>query len=341
LSRGLAIRYSVIIILATGIVLVLGGCRLVSDLAPLPTVGISTTPSGGVAPLHVQLAAVFARPVEQAQLLYDWDLGDGTELAGRSIVHTYSEPGQYTVSLTVTDGQGEESNCQIVIQVSKNPEEGENLRDLIGFGDHVLFWHDGHACIRVAEAVWVHPDILRVEMLKDTHELIDEELTLGKGRFTILSAGQEEELSQVPANYYGVDIPPPVRTDLQELVDALDAFRFPQRYIPEVYEATHMAAYLEVVLENLGFDAWIAIGPNPVPRCDGMHSWVLVNVGGTTVAIEPMDSSLIAPESALIFDSHPSICPYYIGEGLEIYHDIYVLAAMRSVDGFEWWKVAQ
>jgi len=341
LSKGSSIRHVIILVLFTVIVFVLVGCRFVSDPTPLVTVGISTTPSGGVAPLRVQLAAVFARPVKQSQLLCDWDLGDGTEFAGHSIVHTYNEPGQYTVCLTVTDGQGGESSCQIVLHVSKNSGEGENLRDLIGFGDHVLFWYDGYACIRIARAVWVHPDMLRVEMLKDTHELIDEELTLSKGRFTILSAGQEEELSRVPANYYSVDIPPPLRTDLQELVDALDAFRFPQRYIPGVYEATHMAAYLEVVLENLGFDAWIAIGPNPVPRCDGMHSWVLVNVGGTTVAIEPMDSSLIAPESALIFDSHPSICPYYTGEGLEIYHDIYVLTAMRSVDGFEWWEVAQ
>jgi len=38
--------------------------------------------------------------------LYRWSLGDKTIEYGRRIVHTYSDPGEYRVGLTVTDARG-------------------------------------------------------------------------------------------------------------------------------------------------------------------------------------------------------------------------------------------
>lgn len=39
-------------------------------------------------------------------LSYAWEFGDGHDGAGRTVTHTYSEAGTYTVKLTVTDAQG-------------------------------------------------------------------------------------------------------------------------------------------------------------------------------------------------------------------------------------------
>ncbi len=39
-------------------------------------------------------------------LAFQWDLGDGTVLAGEKIRHAYAKPGRYAVRLTVSDGSG-------------------------------------------------------------------------------------------------------------------------------------------------------------------------------------------------------------------------------------------
>lgn len=40
---------------------------------------------------------------EGSIVAYDWELGDGTTAAGATVTHTYTQPGIYRVSLTVTD----------------------------------------------------------------------------------------------------------------------------------------------------------------------------------------------------------------------------------------------
>lgn len=37
---------------------------------------------------------------------YEWDFGDGNNASGRVVNHIYSQPGEYTVTLTVTDNDG-------------------------------------------------------------------------------------------------------------------------------------------------------------------------------------------------------------------------------------------
>jgi chitodextrinase len=44
------------------------------------------------------------------QLEYAWDFGDGATAAGESVYHTYSEPGNYLLTLAVTD-KYEQSQC--------------------------------------------------------------------------------------------------------------------------------------------------------------------------------------------------------------------------------------
>lgn len=46
-----------------------------------------------------------------------WDLGDGTTGTGSAVTHLYGAPGQYTVTLTVTDDQGQTDSVSQLISV--------------------------------------------------------------------------------------------------------------------------------------------------------------------------------------------------------------------------------
>ncbi len=48
---------------------------------------------------------------------YEWDFGDGTNETGLSVNHTYAEPGNYTVTLTVRDAAGNEDKHFINVTV--------------------------------------------------------------------------------------------------------------------------------------------------------------------------------------------------------------------------------
>ena len=46
-----------------------------------------------------------------------WTLGDGANLTGESVMHAYSIPGNYTVTLTIKDSQGTTASSSIYLQV--------------------------------------------------------------------------------------------------------------------------------------------------------------------------------------------------------------------------------
>ncbi len=56
---------------------------------------------------------------------YEWSFGDGTNGTGEITNHSFHSPGNYTVSLEVTDSDGEERRCNardMTIRIcSKNP----------------------------------------------------------------------------------------------------------------------------------------------------------------------------------------------------------------------------
>ncbi len=64
--------------------------------------------TGYVGGAHDEL--LFDASASQAQdgrpLAFEWDLGDGTVLAGEKVRHAYVKPGRYPVRLTVSDGSG-------------------------------------------------------------------------------------------------------------------------------------------------------------------------------------------------------------------------------------------
>jgi PKD repeat protein len=52
---------------------------------------------------------------------YLWDFGDNSTGEGKTVTHTYKEPGNYTVTLTVIDNDGSKSTTSIIIEVKEKP----------------------------------------------------------------------------------------------------------------------------------------------------------------------------------------------------------------------------
>ena len=68
-----------------------------------PTAGIAYNPVAGDAPLKVTFESTSFDP-DGDTLNVSWGFGDGETATGSPVEHTYTEPGNYTVSITVSDG---------------------------------------------------------------------------------------------------------------------------------------------------------------------------------------------------------------------------------------------
>jgi PKD repeat protein len=80
------------------------------DIYGVPTADFSTNVSSGPSPLTVNFTDLSV-PGGFSALAdftgWSWDFGDGSTSTSQNPTHVYNTPGQYTVSLTVTDGYGQ------------------------------------------------------------------------------------------------------------------------------------------------------------------------------------------------------------------------------------------
>ncbi|MCB1220098.1 MAG: PKD domain-containing protein [Planctomycetales bacterium] len=77
-----------------------------------------------------------------APIMYSWDMGDGTQLSGDSVSHSYNSPGSYNVTLNAFDGAGSEAptiSTPIDITSSAPPLEGLDGQSLPSTGDDLTF----------------------------------------------------------------------------------------------------------------------------------------------------------------------------------------------------------
>lgn len=50
---------------------------------------------------------------------YEWSFGDGATGSGRTVAHTYHDPGEYAVELTVTDDEGRTATDTTTVTIER------------------------------------------------------------------------------------------------------------------------------------------------------------------------------------------------------------------------------
>ncbi len=81
------------------------------------------SPLSGEAPLEVSFDASASTDADGSIVSYHWDFGDGQSESSMVASHTYSQPGQYQVVLTVTDDGAATGIARITISVDQPPNQ--------------------------------------------------------------------------------------------------------------------------------------------------------------------------------------------------------------------------
>ena len=100
--------------------LFLAGCFPPNTNTP-PTASFVANPSRGPAPLTVAFDASGSFDPDGQIVSYSWNFGDGATGSGITATHAYTNPGTYTVRLTVRDNQGATDNTTRSITVTEHP----------------------------------------------------------------------------------------------------------------------------------------------------------------------------------------------------------------------------
>jgi PKD repeat protein/type 1 glutamine amidotransferase len=91
-----------------------------------PQVTASATPTRGAAPLLVNFTGSATDAEGDTPLTYAWNFGDGGSATTANTTHTYTNPGTYTATLTVTDSRGARSTTDVVITVDGTVTTGSS-----------------------------------------------------------------------------------------------------------------------------------------------------------------------------------------------------------------------
>jgi len=117
----------------------LAGCDGEDHKNQAPVAVFSTSPQAGPTPLIVTLDASASTDKEDRIESYAWVTGDGATLAGVVVTHTYERPGEFTVTLRVTDHKGKTSTASQVVTVENRPPVAAfKPYQTIGFADAVM-----------------------------------------------------------------------------------------------------------------------------------------------------------------------------------------------------------
>jgi PKD repeat protein len=115
-----------------------------TNTPPIAVIGATIT--SGAAPLAVQFDSTGSADSDGSLTLYAWDFGDGSMGAGVAPAHTYTQPGHYTATLTVTDDGGAVATASktidatLVVPVSADTYIYEFLGNQIP-SDALLVWN--------------------------------------------------------------------------------------------------------------------------------------------------------------------------------------------------------
>ncbi|MFC7359719.1 ThuA domain-containing protein [Nocardioides astragali] len=114
-----------------------------TDGARTPVAKAAADRDSGPAPLEVAFSSEGSHDPDGDELTYTWDLGDGTTSDEANPTHTYTEPGEYAVQLTVADPSGRSSSSNLTIVAGNTrPEVTLELPangQVFGWGDAIPF----------------------------------------------------------------------------------------------------------------------------------------------------------------------------------------------------------
>lgn len=86
-----------------------------------PVAVLNVTPTSGATPLVVSASTAGSKDPDGAIAASTIDFGDGTVVSAANATHTYSVPGTYTVTGTVTDDHGASASQTALVTVSNQP----------------------------------------------------------------------------------------------------------------------------------------------------------------------------------------------------------------------------
>jgi len=87
-----------------------------------PNVALKVENQNGPPPLTVDFDASGSSDEDGKIVSYDWEFGDGETGSGEEVSHTYTEPGTYTATVTVTDNDGATNQTSVQINVTSEPD---------------------------------------------------------------------------------------------------------------------------------------------------------------------------------------------------------------------------
>jgi len=85
----------------------------------LPIASFTYSPENPVVDQNITFDASSSYDPDGTIVKYEWDFGDGSKAEGKVVTHAYSKPGEYVVTLTVTDDGGARNSTSIVVAVSE------------------------------------------------------------------------------------------------------------------------------------------------------------------------------------------------------------------------------
>ncbi|GIJ26209.1 hypothetical protein Vqi01_13710 [Micromonospora qiuiae] len=88
----------------------------VTENAP-PVVTATATPTTGIAPVTVAFSGTATDAEDDTPFTYAWDFGDGGTADTLDATHTYTTPGTFTATLTVTDKRGAKGYATVQVKV--------------------------------------------------------------------------------------------------------------------------------------------------------------------------------------------------------------------------------
>ena len=164
---------------------------LQSNQAPIAMAAANQT--SGPQPLTVGFSSAGSVDPEGQPITTSWDFGDNTVSTAPNPSHTYAQPGQYTVRLTVSDGVNSTFSTPITIRVGNapvptiaSPTDGATFRasDVITYSGTATDVEDGN--LPASAFAWT------IDFLHDGHVHPGQTVTGVKtGTFTIPTTGHD------------------------------------------------------------------------------------------------------------------------------------------------------